>query len=910
MYSKKRLTMTNNYLIKITTVLVVLFSLSVTSQNLNELWTSVSATKAQQSEQVLRKIELKTEIFFQLNIEGLRSALQNVGDRENMGGTIISFPNSEGKLNKFKVFEASIMEAELQAQFPNMRTYAGQGIDNPTEIVRFSITPKGLHAMFLGTSNGTQFIDPFSEEGNIYTVYAKKNLEARNFDFECAVIDDPLLNRAYEESSSTARNANDGMLRNYRIAVACTGEYAAFHGGTTAGALAAIVVTMTRVNSVYERDLSITMTLVANNISIIFTNASTDPFNNDNPGTLINQSQSVINSTIGSANYDIGHTFSTGGGGLAGLGVTCISNQKASGITGTANPVGDAYDIDFVAHEIGHQFGGPHTFNGTVGNCAGGNRSSTNAYEPGSGSTIMGYAGICGSDNIQNSSDAYFHQNSINRIWSHVTSTGACPVNRTDTGNTEPVADAGANYNIPQGTPYKLDGSNSTDVDGLATLTYTWEQYDLGPAGLPTETTTSGPLVRSFEGTGNPIRYVPRLSDIVTNGGTSTTWEKLATVNRPINYRLTVRDNDISGGQTGFDTMTATVTTAAGPFTVTSQSANQIVWTPGDTETITWNVAGTTANGVNTANVNILLSTDEGLTYDTVLASDVPNDGSHAITVPNVSAPKCRIMVEGAGNIFFNINSSFIAVGNYVYENVDVCESFTFNFGGLTVPESTSSYSGYTLSVPAFLTMTDANITVDITHPNSGDLLYGFRHPEYSGTFLIRLASQECSGGANPNLVFDDEGSAINCATLNNGNNVVPQEPLSAVDGTNSQGNWTFFIFDNTVNNTVSSINSVTIDVCENSSVAVLSIEENELENLSIYPNPNNGEFNIGFNPRSGEDVKVEVYDIRGRAIFTNVYNSVSRFEEVIRLNNAQSGVYLLTISDGPQKVTKKIIVE
>jgi len=901
--------MLKNYILKISTVAIMLFSMSAQSQNFTTLWTPMSAIKAKQSEQVLRKINLKSEEFFQLNIEELKAKVENIGHRENPGNTVISFPDSEGKLNQFRVFEASVMEPELQEQYPNMRTYVGQGIDNPTEIIRFSITPKGFHGMTLSTPNGTEFIDPFSKEGNIYTVYSKRNLVDRNFDFECGVISDPLLNTTDFETP-LARNANDGTLRNYRLAVACTGEYTQFHGGTFADALSAIVVTINRVNSVYERDLSITLTLVANNSSIIYTNGSTDPFENNNESILINQSQSIINSAIGSSNYDIGHTFSTGAGGLAGLGVTCVNSAKARGVTGVNQPVGDAFDIDYVAHEIGHQFGAPHTFNGTVGNCSGGNRSGSNAYEPGSGSTIMAYAGICGSDNIQIGSDAYFHQNSINKIWSHVTSTGACPVNRTSTGNTEPVAEAGANYTIPQGTPYKLDGSGSSDVDGMSTLTYTWEQYDLGTAGLPTETSVTGPLVRSFEGTENPVRYVPRLSDVLTNGGTSTTWEKLATINRAINYVLTVRDNDGRGGQTDSDQMTITNTASAGPFTVTSQNTNQIVWTPGETETITWNVAGTTGNGVNAANVNILLSTDEGLTYDTVLASNVPNDGSHSITVPNVSAPKCRIMVEGAGNIFYNLNTSFFAIGNYAYETVEVCESYVYNFGGTPVPENASSYSAFSLEMPASFIMTDANISVDITHPNSGDLFYGFRHPAYAGSFLIRLASQECPGSANPNFVFDDEGAAINCSTISNGNSVVPEDALSAVDGTNSQGNWVFYIFDSTVNGTNGTLNTVTIEVCENSVEAVLSVEDNELDQLSIYPNPNNGEFNIEFNSKSGEAISVAVYDIRGRSIYAKNYDSVGRFNEAIQLNNAQSGVYLLTIIDGTQKVTKKIIVD
>ena len=769
MNSIKKLKMNKIYLLKIATIVLAFFSLSATSQNSNELWTSVNESKAKQSEQILRKIELKTETFFQLNIEGLKSALQNVGNRENIGNTIVSFPNSEGELNRFRVFEASIMEPELQAQYPNMRTYAGQGIDNPTEIIRFSITPKGFHAMFLGTSNGTQFIDPFSTEGNIYTVYAKKNLEASNFNFECGVIDDPLLNIANEETTYAARNANDGTLRNYRLAVACTGEYAAFHGGTTAGALAAIVTTINRVNGVYERDLSVTMTLVANNDSIIYTDGTTDPFNNDNTGVLINQSQSVITSTIGSSNYDVGHTFSTGAGGLAGLGVTCINSQKASGVTGISQPVGDSFDIDYVAHELGHQFGAPHTFNGTVGSCSGGNRSAANAYEPGSGSTIMAYAGICGSDNVQIGSDDYFHQNSINRMWTHILSTGACPVNRTTTGNTEPVANAGANYTIPQGTPYKLDGSASSDVDGMATLTYTWEQYDLGTAGLPTETSTTGPLVRSFEGTANPVRYVPRLSDVVANGGTSTTWEKLAMVNRSISFQLTVRDNDASGGQTDSDLMTATVTTAAGPFTVTSQNVGGESWDIGTTQTVTWNVAGTTANGVNEANVNILLSTDGGATFDTVLASNTPNDGSHDITVPNVSSSSCRIMVEAANGIFFNVNSEDILIGVTI-----VCTPYSTGPISVAIPDGGgANVQGTPVFVPVTVSdnaIIDGNlkVNVDVTHSYIGDLIMQLQAP--SGTF-VNIWSRTCNDAqyGNINVTLEDGNPAIVCGSPTTG---------------------------------------------------------------------------------------------------------------------------------------------
>lgn len=904
---EKKRTMSQNYLVKSIAILMVCFSISATSQTSDKLWTSINESKAQQSEQVLRKINLKTEKFFQLNIENLKDAVQNIGNRENTGNTIISFPNSDGELSRFKVFEASIMEPELQVQFPDMRSYAGQGIDNPTEIVRFSITSKGFHAMFLGTSNGTQFIDPFSKVGNIYTVYSKSDLLESDFEFQCGVIDEDSALDAKTFNETITKNASDGTLRNYRTAIACTGEYAAFHGGTVAGAMAAIVTTMTRVNGIYERDLSITMTLVANNANLIYTDAATDPFDNNNGGLLIQQSHNQITAQIGTANFDVGHTFSTSSsGGLASLGSTCVNSRKGRGITGSTQPIGDAYDVDYVAHELGHQFGAPHTFNGTVSSCSGANRSSSSAYEPGSGTTIMAYAGICGSDNIQIGSDAYFHQNSINTIWNHVTSSGACPVDAVPTGNTEPVANAGANYMIPQGTPYKLDGSNSTDTDGMETLTYTWEQYDLGTAGLPTETTLTGPLVRSFEGTDDPIRYVPRLSDVLTNGGTSTTWEKLASVNRSITYALTVRDNDARGGQTDSDQMTITNVSAAGPFIVTSQNINNQSWTVGSTETVTWDIAGTTGNGINEANVNILLSTD-GENFDIVLASNVANNGSYDVVVPNVSSVNCRIMVEAANGIFFNVNTENIVIGVDI-----VCTTYSAsgeNIGvsiadgtGSTTPEN-GPVLRRTLNVSDNFSIESLKLNIDVDHTYVGDLLIQLFHPD--GVTDAVIWSGNCSSSDDILIEFEDDASVIDCSATASGNTYSPVEPLSIFEGLDSQGDWTIVIADFYAGDT-GILENWSLEFCSES----LSVEENELDQLSIYPNPNNGEFNIQFNPKSREDVSVAVYDIRGRSIYTKSFQNTGRFEETIQLNNAQSGVYLLTIIDGSQKVTKKIIVD
>lgn len=898
--------MTKNYHNQVVIVFFFFFSMCGVAQNEANLWSRVDAIEAKRGDVLPRKIQTTKEMYYQLNLVGFKNALQNIGNRENPGNTVISLPKSNGEMSTYKVFEASIMEPALQAKYPQIKSYAGQGIENPSETIRFSITDKGLHCMFLGTEEGTQFIDPYTKTGNIYTVYSKGNTKVRDFEWECGVIDDPLLDRG-EEMAVYSKNATDGTLRDYRIAIACTGEYGTFHGGTVASVMNAMNVTLTRVNGIYERELSFTMTMV-DNTSIIFLDGDTDPFDNTNAGILINQSQSVIDSNIGSANYDIGHTFSTGiSGGLAQLQSACFPSGKARGVTGIPQPVGDVFDIQLFGHELGHQFGAPHSFNGNAGSNCANQRSASDAYEPGSGSTIMAYAGLCAPQNVQNSPDFYFHQISLVRMFNHALASGSCPTNRSATGNTPPTVDAGSNFIIPQGTPYKLTGS-STDPDGTATHTYTWEQFDLGPTGAPTETTVNGPIVRSYEGTSNPVRYVPRLQDLAFSGG-STDWEKLSTVDRDINYRLTVRDNDIRGGQADFDQMTATVTTNAGPFIVTSQNTEDLSWDIGSTQTITWDVAGTTGNGINEANVNILLSTD-GETYAIVLASNVPNDGSHDITVPSgIASVNCRVMVEAANGIFFNINSENISIGASL-----VCNTYSAGNVREDIPDgsgTTSPVAGTPLfdsiNVPDDVTIESMTLTVDIDHTYIGDLLLQLQHPDIGSdnSLFVNVFVLNC--GSNDNLVitFEDGAPPINCASPTTGV-ANPENPLSLFNGLNAQGNWSLAVVD-FFSGDVGQLNTWSLEFCTSSA---LSIEEEEIESLSVFPNPNKGEFTVGFNPSSGDEVKIEVYDIGGRVIYSQSFSAVSRFEELIKLNNAQSGLYLLNIVNGTQSITKKIIVD
>ena len=254
--------------------------------------------------------------------------------------------------------------------------------------------------------------------------------------------------------------------------MAATAEYTANRGGTVASAQAAILTTVNRVTGVYERELAVRLLLVRNDGSLIYTNATTDPYTNNSPHSLVGENQSNLTAVVGTASFDVGHVFSTAGGGLAYVGVVCHATLKAAGETGIANPVGDFFDIDYVAHEMGHQFGGNHTFDGNGGSC-GGNRNPGTAYEPGSGSTIMAYAGICGGDNLQAHTDPYFHVVSYEEIESYLATTSCGAV--SSTGNSVPsVSLPPGGKTLPIGTPFKLTASG-TDADGDP-LTFCWEE--------------------------------------------------------------------------------------------------------------------------------------------------------------------------------------------------------------------------------------------------------------------------------------------------------------------------------------------------------------------------------------------------------------------------------------------------
>jgi hypothetical protein len=635
---------------------------------------------------------------FRLNKTRLQAILKNAPvefteDARNRE-VILSLPMPDGIFQRFRIENSPIVEKGLSIKYPELsQTYRGYGIDDPTSTVRFDFLPSGFHSMILST-RGTIMVDPYFKEGDTqnYISYLKSDVNPKEpficlFEDEKARIDSFITDSFDEFFNGNEDNVISGsQLRQYRLALAATNEYAVAVGSNTiAGTLAAQVLVMNRVNGVYERDLAIRMNIIANNDLIVYAGdqmcggvactSANDPYTNSSGSTMLGENTTNLNNVITSANYDIGHVFSTGGGGVATLNGPCGAN-KARGVTGLTNPVGDPFAIDYVAHEMGHQWGSNHTFNGATSNCSGGNRSAANSYEPGSGVTIMAYAGICGTQNLARNSIDTFHVRSLEVIVAFSqTGTGNTCAQTTSSGNTPPNVSVvgGTSFNIPKQTPFALTAS-ATDVDNDA-ITYDWQDYNTGgttgTTAVPNTDAdgTPRPLFRPYLPTGGGTRYFPSLEYILNNANvppstytcntsfTCMTGELLPAITRTMNFQVIARDNRANAG--GINTATAVVNVDgnSGPFVITAPNTN-VTFAGNSQQPVTWNVANTTASPVSAANVKISLSTDGGQTFPNVISASTANDGTETVTVPNVGTTTARIKVEAVNNIFFDISDA------------------------------------------------------------------------------------------------------------------------------------------------------------------------------------------------------------------------------------------------------------
>lgn len=596
--------------------------------------------------------------YYALDLDAMRTTLSNA--QETGKGAVaveINLPTLDGKIQKFAVYSAPVVVKSLADKY-QLGSYVGIGIDDPTAYVRFSIAPNDFQSMML--RNGVyEFIEPQNTDKSVYGVHPKTNKSEADRAFTCSTSEAPLtkneIDRLYMSGNHFANNpgdfnkASDKKYRTLRLAMSTNGEYTNYFGGVP-GALAAINATLTRCNFVFEKDFALTL-LLQDFPQLIFTNPSTDPYSTMGNWNL--ELQQTLTSMIGHEAYDIGHMFgASGGGGNAGcIGCVCVNptaavpKGKGSGITSPADgiPQGDNFDIDYVAHEIGHQLGANHTFSMSL-------EGTGQNVEPGSGSTIMSYAGIT-SANVQQHSDAYFHINSIIQVQNNLNAK-TCDI-ETPTTNNPPVIAPMPDVTIPKGTAFVLTAS-ATDAEGDP-LTYSWEQVDNASTNITKSNlgqTTSGASFRSVEGTPAPSRYFPKLETVLAGNVVDLDgWESVSMVARNSNFRVTVRDNNADAKQQQSQHALQKVTVHAnGPFKITSTKVYNNAAGP-----LTWNVVGTNAAPFNVANVKIDYTTDNGATW-TVLAASTPNDGTEDFNFSTfATGTQLKVRISAIGNVFYTI---------------------------------------------------------------------------------------------------------------------------------------------------------------------------------------------------------------------------------------------------------------
>ncbi|NAY92631.1 T9SS type A sorting domain-containing protein [Muricauda sp. JGD-17] len=692
-------------------------------------WKSISKESSFKSASV--KNMSKAGAAFSLNKTAFEKELQQLSFLKGQK-KVTYFPVSENEMVAFALEETPLLSEELAKKFPKIKSYSGLSLDGKFKI-KLSGSHKGLQGMVVNvTDKKTIFMEKVSNKTDTYILYEKGSGASAKEDFVCETA--KLQSTVFK---TIVPLVDDQLLRRYRIAVSASGEYTQFHGGTVADALAAINATLTRVNQVFETDLGVTLELVPNNDLVIFTNPNTDPYTSNLNGEV----QNTLTTTIGEANYDVGHLFHKVGegedNGNAGfIGAVCSDNQKGSAFSAAFIPQGDVFDFDYVSHELGHQFGANHTWSFE-------SEGTGVQAEPASGTTIMGYAGIVGENNVAPNGDDYFHYYSILQITNYLQTTSCAQT--VALTNSPPVVTPMGDYIIPKGTAFVLEGL-AIDPDPGDVLTYTWEQIDNGVV----TTTTFGPEnpssanFRSLPPSVNPARYFPGLSEVIqgnltqTNPQINEAWETVSNVERDLNFALTVRDNASGGGQVISDVLNVRVINAAGPFVVTSQTSAE-VYEAGSIQEITWDVANTNQSPIDAQMVDIYLSTDGGTGFPILLADDTLNDGMEDVLIPGNVTSGARVMVKASNNVFFAVNDSNFSIQQdevvLAFDSLDheVCQP-----NDITIPFAYQTFDGFnetstfSADVPAGLTAlfspvdaTSDDTTVDLTLSNTNNVAPG-----------------------------------------------------------------------------------------------------------------------------------------------------------------------------------------
>ena len=589
--------------------------------------------------------------------------------------TQISVPNENGEEELFQLEPAAVIAPSLASKYTWIQTYKGKSLTRPDVKIRLSTHPTGVNAWIKLPGQEDLFIQPKKNTQGVHFVYQKtKNDPASSF--FCKTVEDQFVQKASEGIPSSAKQTD--AIRIFRIAIATTSAYTSFWGdddpsnGTNIeDAFSAVVSTLNRINQVFEDELGVRLVLVSD-ASLIYETAETDPFKGDYSAEL----QTTVDEVLGNEAYDVGHLFDYGepNGDAGCIGCVCETGAKAQGFS--THPFvdifggdyrNDYFDIDYAGHEIGHQFGAYHTFSyNTEG-------TGFNA-EPGSGSTIMAYAGITGLDDLQLHGDPYFHYYSIQSIQNFIATLECGESEILDLADF--TIEAGPDYLIPTGTAYEL---SIPAIEGEG-VNYSWEQLDSGEITAANfgPYNSLGSMARSLPPSSKPLREIPNRTDVLSNKLTQTnpavgsSWETVSLVARELNWGLTVRKSQETAVQVAQDKMKVTVVATSSPFAITSQISPGIIWKGGSYETVKWEVAETNRAPFNYQTIEIYLSTDGGLNFDTLLTATASNTGEARVFIPNtIDTDQARIKIKPQGALFFAVNQS-----NFSIQSRDIVLNF------------------------------------------------------------------------------------------------------------------------------------------------------------------------------------------------------------------------------------------
>ena len=884
----------------------------------NGMWTEKAEHAINEEDIINYSTEVSSYDVYELDEDAFKNTLSNAPLRfqENDSDVLLEMPYSQGKFGLFEIFETQTLHPQLASNYPGIKSYVGKSRGANGDRLRLTVTPHGIYGKIF-SPKGSVYINPYTKNGGYFKVFYMADA---SFPPLVCHFEEQLEGQAEQMSplNNYETMVDDSTFRLYQFAGSATGEYSTFHVNQAgvgngsdaqkkAAVLAAMTVSLDRVNGITENELAVTFQFFPQTDLFIYLDPATDPFTNQtNTGVTASENQAVTASASNS--FDLGHVFSTAPGGVAlvlisggqSIGNICIDNAgnnpnfdniKAAATTGNNNnPIGDGFDL-ILAHEMGHQMAATHTQNNSC------QRSDISAYETGSGVTIMSYAGIC-SPNVLSDPFDHYHAFSLTQMFNRISNLNCAQT--TNISNGVPVINSLSNYTIPRQTPFMLD-VQATDPDGDL-LTYNWEQLDNEITQQPPLPGSSGgPNFRGFNVTTASSRVFPRIETVLNNQN-QTTWEVLPNVARTMDFVVTVRDNNILGGQNEQDQLTLTID-SSGPFQVTSQNAPGIVWTAGTTETITWNVNGTDAPPVNATNVDIILSTNGGISFDHVLASATPNDGSHDVVVPfDVVGGNCRLMVKGTGNVFFDVNQEEFNVNA-------TCES-NANGTSVNIPDGAGFFDPLpgvpgesVISISETGIVEFVNLQIDVSHPRLQELEIELESPD--GT-IVKLLNAEICNTEGINAVFDDGG--IPLPFLGCDDEVVgvyrPIESLANFNGDNLNGDWTLRATD-FFSGTVGTIESWSIEVCKATTIGTTTFGENS---FTLFPNPANNIVNIALADVAGSQ-SLEIYDLTGRLVQTTALEASTGIQE-ISIDQLNQGIYLVKVIQNGTGFVEKLIIK